>query len=464
LLQFLGLVLTCKQAFDGFAAGGKVKIENFALDIRRAGVAAGLCAGLLWSVPAVSEPLGSLLPELLDQHHLTAAAEADLAAARERVRSAMGGWYPQLNVTTFYGHENQNKPSGTTDTAMVTRQLDVTVTQMLWDFELTTSTVRSARLVREQANSALEAARQNVLLRGIVAYLNVMRAAEVLEFARQSEANIQRQTELENARVERGAGFSTDVLQAKTQLAGAQARRVQAEGALRVARNAYRAMFYADAGSISGLTKPILPVDMVPATIEEAVNVAFQRNPQLRVTQLAAEVSREAIVSTRATEYFPRIDAIGEAKFSVDDGGTVGSQNEQLAKVQLSWPFNLGLTARNSVRAAGSDFTAAQQRYGDARDLIEEQTRNSWENLRTAKENAELLMNQANIAAEFLELARKERQLGRRSLLDVLAAETTLVNSRGDAASAETDVSIALFSLLNAMGILDPEAIAHLEG
>ncbi|MCG8508116.1 MAG: TolC family outer membrane protein [Rhodospirillales bacterium] len=441
-----------------------MRIESFKLDIRRAGIAAGLFAGMVWSGTAATEPLSALLPDLLDKHHLTAAAEADLAAARERVREAMGGWYPQLNVTTFYGNEKQNKPSGTTDTNMVTRQLDITVTQLLWDFDLTSSTVRSARLVREQANTALEAARQNVLLRGIVAYLNVMRANEVLEFARRSEANIQRQTELENARVARGAGFSTDVLQAKTQLAGAQARRVQAEGALRVARNAYRAMFYMDAGKVGDMSKPILPVDMVPATIEEAVEVAFQRNPQLRVVQLAAEVARETITSTRATGYFPRIDAIGEAKFSVDEGGTVGSQNEQLAKVQLSWPFNLGLTARNSVRAARSDFTAAQQRYADARDLIEEETRNAWENLRTARENAELLMNQANIAAEFLELARKERQLGRRSLLDVLAAETTLVNSSSDAASAETDVSIALFSLLTAMGILDAQVTTKMEG
>lgn len=441
-----------------------MKIKGFKLGVRRVGIGAGLCAVFLWSGPAFSDPLDVLLPDLLDQHHLTAAAEADLAAARERVRTAMGGWFPQLNVTTFYGNEKQNKPSGTTDTNMVTRQLDVTVTQLLWDFDLTASTVRSARLVRDQANTALEAARQNVLLRGIVAYLNVMRAADVLEFARQSEANIQRQTELENARVERGAGFSTDVLQAKTQLAGAQARRVQAEGALRVARNAYRAMFYADAGNISGMSKPVLPVSMEPATVEEAVDTAFQRNPQLRVTQLAAEIARETIATTRSTEFFPRIDAVGGAKFNVDEGGTVGSQNEQLAKIQLSWPFNLGLTARNSVRAADSDFTAAQRRYADARDLIEEQTRNAWENLRTARENAGLLTNQANIASEFLELARKERQLGRRSLLDVLAAETTLVNARSDAASAETDVSIAFFSLLNAMGILDSQVTAALGG
>lgn len=433
-------------------------------NLRKLGVASAMAAMLVNPGSAYSEPLSSLLPELLTAHNLNQAAEADLKAAHERIRAAMGGWFPQLNVTGYYGHEEQNKPTGTTDTNLVARNLVFSVTQLLWDFDLTNSTVRTARLAREQANSALEAARQNVTLRGIVSYMNVLRASEIVEFAVRSESNIKKQTELENVRVQRGAGLSTDVLQAKTQLAGAQARRVQAQGALRVSRNAYRAMFYKDAGDVADMTKPVLPVDLLPATVEESVAGAHEMNPSLRVSQLAAEVARETISQTRSAGFYPRIDAVGELTYKVDDGGTLGSQNEGIGKVQITWPFNLGLTAVNSVRAAEGDFLATQKRYADARDLVEEQTRNAWENVRTATENAELLQNQANIAAEFLELARKERQLGRRSLLDVLAAETTLVNASSDAASAETDVSIAVFSLLAAMGVLDATIAAKLDG
>ena len=433
-------------------------------NLRKIGAAGAIAAALLYPASAYSEPLSVLLPELLKGHNLNQAAEADLKAAQERIRASMGGWFPQLNVTAHYGHEEQNKPSGTDDTNFVARNLTISVTQLLWDFDLTPSTIRAARLAREQANATLEAARQNVQLRGIVAYLNVLRATEIVEFAQRSESNIKHQAELENARVERGAGFSTDVLQAKTQLAGAQARRVQAQGALRVARNAYRAMFYKDAGDVGQMIRPVLPVDMLPATIEESVAMAHKSNPSLHVAQLAAEVARETISQTRASGYYPRIDAVGQLTYKDDDGGTLGSQNEGIGKLQVSWPFNLGLTAANSVRAAEGDYLATQKRYADARELIEEQTRNAWENLKTATENAELLKNQANIASEFLELARKEQQLGRRSLLDVLAGETTLVNASSDAASAETDVSIAVFSLLAAMGVLDANIAAKLDG
>ncbi|MBL6929410.1 MAG: TolC family outer membrane protein [Rhodospirillales bacterium] len=433
-------------------------------NLQKTGMAGVIAAALLNTASAYGEPLTALLPELLKSHNLTQAAEADLKAAQERIRASMGGWYPQLSVTAHYGHEEQNKPTGTDDTNLVARNLTISVTQLLWDFDLTNSTVRAARVAREQVNATLEAARQNVQLRGIVSYLNVLRAAEIVEFARRSESNIKHQADLEDARVERGAGFSTDVLQAKTQLAGAQARLVQAQGALRVARNAYRAMFYKDAGDIGQMVRPVLPVDMLPATVEEAVVSAQRNNPSLLVAKLSAEASSEVIIQTRASGFYPRIDAVGTLTYKDDDGGTVGSQNESIGKVQVSWPFNLGLTAVNSVRAAEGDYLATQKRYADARELIEEQTRNAWENLKTATENAELLKNQANIAAEFLELARKEQQLGRRSLLDVLAGETTLVNASSDAASAETDVSIAVFSLLAAMGVLDDRIATRLDG
>ncbi|MCS5687938.1 MAG: TolC family protein, partial [Acidimicrobiales bacterium] len=93
------------------------------------------------------------------------------------------------------------------------------------------------------------------------------------------------------------------------------------------------------------------------------------------------------------------------------------------------------------------------------RDVVEEAARNAWDSLQTARENAEQLHNQADIAAEFLELARKERQLGNRSLLDVLAGETALINASSDAASADTDVTIVAFTLLSVMGKLSPNVV-----
>ena len=112
-----------------------------------------------------------------------------------------------------------------------------------------------------------------------------------------------------------------------------------------------------------------------------------------------------------------------------------------------------------TLKASEQTHIATANRFGDTKDLVEESARNAWDRLETARANAEHLHNQANIAAEFLELARRERQLGNRSLIDVLAGETALINASSDAASADTDVAIAVFTLLNVIGEVTPDIV-----
>lgn len=411
------------------------------------------------AMPAMAQGLSELVPTLLKTNNLIVASEADVTAADQRVRQSFGGWFPALNVTASYGRERQQKPTGTDDTDLTTREADFTVTQLIYDFGSVSSTIRASALGKNVANHTLEAVKQDLILRAVTAYLNVKRSAEVVDFSIESEANIKKQADLEDALVKRGAGLSTDVLQAKSQLAGAQARRVQAEGALAVARNAYLAVFKREVGEVLVLKKPVLPLDQIPTNIGDAIDTALRENPKLKTADAGAAVVKATINSTRATSFFPKFDFIAETKFKEDVGGTAGHQQELLGKFQLSFPFNLGFTAINTLKAAKSDSVAATQRVSESRTLVEQQVRDAWTNMNTANNTLKFLTNQSSIAAEFLELARKEQKLGNRTLLDVLAGETTLFNSNSDASSAETDVAISVYTLLNAMGRLTNDTI-----
>jgi len=407
---------------------------------------------------ARAENLKDILPALLKSHDLIKAAELDVVGADEGVSVAKGGWVPTLSVTGFYGREKINKPSGSDNTDMVARDLEFSVTQLLWDFGLVNASIKSAKLTKEINVLTLEITKQDLLIRAITAYLNVRRSAEVLQFAVNSVANIKKQAELEDALVKRGAGMSTDVLQAKIQLAGAEARRVQSEGALEVTRNSYEAVFGTPPGDASKLELPVLQISKIPVTLKDSIDVALKENPRIVAANLGSRIATEQIKVVRGG-FMPRLDAVVESKYKNDNGGTVGHQQETIGKLTLNWTINTGLTALNSIRAAESGAQAVLKRVGEQQRLIVEQVRNSWQNLRTAKENSVLLTNQANIASEFLDLARKERKLGNRSLIDVLAGETALINANSDAASAKTDVAVATFNLLAAMGRLDLNSI-----
>jgi outer membrane protein TolC len=88
-----------------------------------------------------------------------------------------------------------------------------------------------------------------------------------------------------------------------------------------------------------------------------------------------------------------------------------------------------------------------------------EEGRNALAGWQTSSERSAHLANQVEIAARFLELARKEREMGRRSLLDILNGEVALINAQSDATAARIDEVIAAYRLLRAVGGLSTGAL-----
>ena len=330
---------------------------------------------------------------------------------------------------------------------------------MLWDFGKTDTDIDISRKNRESAAINLNQVRQDLVLEGIVAYIQVYSANRRLALSRQSEDNIKKQTELEDARVAGSAGFSTDVLQAKTELAEAQSRRVVAEGTLRNALSRYHALYRDMPKGINEFRLPPVPEVLMPRTLEEAIEIGLKENFQLRNARLSSDIAKDSVTRTRQDLFFPELNAVVETSHERNLDGTIGQRNAQAAKVELNFPFNLGFTALDSVSASSSDYKASIDGAADTQRTIEETIRLAWADLETARQNHEVRTAQVEIAAKFLELAREEREAGRRSLLDVLSGETRLINAQSDSVLTEVSIVQAAFRLLNAMGRLEVSAV-----
>ena len=99
------------------------------------------------------------------------------------------------------------------------RDATAKITQTITDFGLTSSTVKTSKLSLKQSLALEKQIKNDLLLRALTAYLRVIQSRESVKYAIQSVANI-KQTELEDAAVSAGGDLTSDVLQAKTQLAG----------------------------------------------------------------------------------------------------------------------------------------------------------------------------------------------------------------------------------------------------
>jgi adhesin transport system outer membrane protein len=153
--------------------------------------------------------------------------------------------------------------------------------------------------------------------------------------------------------------------------------------------------------------------------------------------------------------YGPSINYSYKYSDKFNAAAVAGFKTETLSKVELTFPLFAGFKHKEASEGSTASYLAQNERYTDEQIGIENLIRDSWQNVLTQQANAGYLQSQANSARDFLELARKERQLGKRSLLDILNGEMAYISASSAAESASVDAVLAKYALLAAMGKLD---------
>jgi outer membrane protein TolC len=195
--------------------------------------------------------------------------------------------------------------------------------------------------------------------------------------------------------------------------------------------------------------------------LDEALQRVSAANPDVLAANARADLSARERDFTRRKEFMPRIDIQAESGQRRDYEGASGQRRDDKIVLQTTWSFDLGMRA--SAATAAASYAAISEREKALYALVQanEEVRNAWSDHTAAKDRLQFLRDQVQMAKGFLDLARKERELGRRSLLDVLNGETNLINAQSDAAAARADLVLAAFRLLRATGSLAAGAVTE---
>jgi adhesin transport system outer membrane protein len=317
--------------------------------------------------------------------------------------------------------------------------------------------VRTAKLNKELAQLTLEGTRQNTVLEGINAYVNVLRQKRLIELSRENEATIQQQLSLEDERVQRGSGIAVDVLQAKSRLQAAKERRVTFEGALEDAVSRF-AQTFNHAPDIDAMVDPVPPIEMVPSDLDRSIDIALGGNPALANSSVTIEVARENKRAVRA-ELYPSIDMSTAWNFEKNAGGTLGVRRDYSMTLTATWDLFTGFSTRNLLSQASFDIGASKDTYDFTSRKVIEQTKLAWQALLTARKRLELLENAVNISTEVFDAQQKLREAGKATVTNVLDAENDVNNNQINFTSASYDERLSVYQLLLAMGLLNPEGL-----
>lgn len=402
----------------------------------------------------------TMLSQLMENHQEIQTYRHRVESSENLLRQSLGLYLPSVDLTGDAGHEEIQKEFDT-NTREWRHEVRLRGTQLVTDFGKTINTISRDRVALAQAKASLESITQQMLRDGITAYIQIVRARERLKSARYSESRIKELTGVEKALVEKGAGLTSDVLQAKSQLAGAMALRVEAQGELALARNHFQAVFYhypTDAEVAAFIEVP-LPEPRLPTDLEPAISTALENHPEIQITRYDLDLSRKDVKIAKSA-YFPSLSLFGEAINANDDNGATGYRKDYSVGVEFAYNLYRGGGDHAAVKSSLASRTAAATHLEHSQKLVQEQVRNSWDQYITLTQRKELLDQQTEILKNFLELAKKERTMGTRSLLDVLNGEVNYINAQGTAIAAREDMKVAAYNLLFAMGLIDLDLFA----
>jgi outer membrane protein, adhesin transport system len=371
-----------------------------------AAAALGCLAFALSAAPVQAKPLNEELQHLLQTHPRLKAAQKGISSAEEGIREAQAGYFPRVNLSGDVGQEYVDSPSRRStqgeDFFDTRRSTTLTVTQNLFEGFRTSAGEKIAELQKDVSSVRFAIARQTVLFDGIRAYLNLLKQSKLLEIAKRNEQTIQKQLDLESARVERGSGLAVDVLQAKSRLQLARERVVSILGDLRNAHSVYLELFDRPAAP-SQMVIQAVPAGLLPETQDGALSMAVQDNPVLKQSKNAVEIASERRTVEQST-FWPRIDLVGEGSWEQNVDGVPGVRREGQVTVRAVWDiFDGFLTPARSSRAAVDYSAALDGRRNVDRD-VRNRVRQAWSRYQTTSEQRDLLEN----ARHFLTLYARE--------------------------------------------------------
>jgi outer membrane protein len=256
------------------------------------------------------------------------------------------------------------------------------------------------------------------------------------------------------ARFDVGEVTRTDVAQAQSRPAGAQAQLESTQAQLAIDRATYAALVGHNPGTLE--PEPSLAY-LMPANVDEAFDIAERNNPVLRAQQFAEQASRARIAEARAGR-MPSLSMQGTLAWT---GGGVAPfiqhqyDTEQAATFTVTVPiFTGGLTSsqiRQAIERNNADrITVETQRRGVLQTITQ-----AWNQLLANRANITATDEQVRSAEVAAEGTHQEYQVGLRTTIDVLNAEQELRSAQLSQIAARHDEYLAAATLLATMGRLE---------
>lgn len=422
------------------------------------GVAGALALPLLFMpLNASAESLSEALASAYSGNPTLRAERARQRGTDEATPQALSGWRPTVDAAATSGvasTKTEPIPGNTRNTKPA--DFSITLTQPIFRGFKTVKGVKQAEATVEAGRQNLLAVEQQTLFDTVTAYMNVIRDRRVLELRQRNVKTLQEGLRSTQERFNVGEVTKTDVSQSQAQLALSQSAVAAAKSNLAASIANYDNLV----GHAPGTLKyPKLP--RLPKSLDGAKALADKINPNILSAAFVAEAARYNIDVVRG-DLLPSVNLQASASKTINDldHTTSNGNTEQLT---LLGSINVPLYEAGSVYSAVREAKQVESQrrieiIGAARS-VRESVVSSWNLLIAARETITSSKAQVSAAAIALDGVKQENLVGSRTTLDVLNAESALLDAQIILAQAERDQIVAAYQILGSVGQLTARQI-----
>lgn len=370
-------------------------------------------------------------------------------AAGHDADGAFGNYLPSLDAQARYGFEHENYGPVNEYDGYDGR---LTLTQMLYDGFQTTSSVQ--RLEEQQLVSYFELLSQieTTSLAALGAYLDVSRQRELLDLALQNLETHQEVYDQVSASAQAGVARAADLEQISGRLSLAESNLVVVASNLHDVQARYLRIVGEKPPAETGAV--VLETDILPATVTEALKVAYEGNPGFRASHRDIKAA-EANVRENKSGYQPRVNLVASyGHRSYDDQGFDRSETDGRIGVELNVNLYRGGSDRARVRSAYDQVNVAKDLRDKACVDIRQEIQIAFNDVRNLESQAPILNNHRLSSARVRTAYKDQFDIGERTLLDLLDAENEYFDASRAYANALYDRKLAVARVQAGMGHL----------
>jgi len=302
--------------------------------------------------------------------------------------------------------------------------------------------------IRAQALS-LQATEQMILLNAATVYLNVLRDEAVLGLRQKNIDVLQRRYDAVKDQFDVGIVTRTDIAQSESRLKLAESNFIRQQATLEASRANYKEVI----GQLPNQLETPKTLPVLPANIDDALRLARQQSPTLLSVQENARGTEFTTYSVIGSA-LPKISLFGNYSVTDDPTFRQRGEEEEVTRygIEMTMPLFTGGRSLAAINASRHVANQTAMQVHAASNQVEREVKVTWHDFHAAGGQIESSRKQITAAEIALNGVVQERELGIRSILDVLDAEEELLDARVALIQAEHARIVAAYRLLSVIG------------